>query len=181
MKNKIYLLAIIMLIITKSFGQDPIFTQSLLVPETINPAFTGYLNTYHAGLLHRRQWPNGNRRIDTDFAFLNKDITDHAGLGFTILKHKEEFTNYTYLQFNIDYSYVIEFNNDWFLRLGLESGYGTKNFNFGNLLLEDQININDGSIGNPSNDPILDNAKENINFIDFSAGFLIMKEDLKIG
>jgi hypothetical protein len=38
------------------------------------------------------------------------------------------------------------FGYDWRLRLGLEAGYGSKNFNFTSLLFEDQINTNDGSI-----------------------------------
>jgi hypothetical protein len=36
-----------------------------LVPETLNPAFAGTLTEY-TGLIHRSQWPNENREIDTE-------------------------------------------------------------------------------------------------------------------
>ena len=52
-------------------AQDPIFTQYFLVPESLNPAFTGTLVTGYMGIIHRSQWPNENRRIDTDYAFIN--------------------------------------------------------------------------------------------------------------
>ena len=43
-----------------SRAQDPIFTQYSLVPETINPGFTGFQYDWRAGLIHRRQWPDGD-------------------------------------------------------------------------------------------------------------------------
>jgi hypothetical protein len=67
------------------------------------------------------------------------------GLGLTILNQREVFTNYNYVQVNGVYSDNVNLN-DWRLRLGLEAGYGSKNFNFTSLLFEDQINTNDGSI-----------------------------------
>lgn len=181
MKLKIILVIVLGFLAGDLKAQDPIFTQAFLVPETMNPAFTGYLYTLHGGLLHRRQWPNGNRRLDTDFAFINKDITDHAGLGITLLNHHEQFTNYNYLQLNLAYAYVVEFESDWFLRLGIEPGFGIKSLNFDNLLLEDQINSADGSINGPSNDPAAYYNKEKITFFDVSAGFLVHKDEFRFG
>ena len=70
MKSKIIALFIV-LCSFQANAQDPIFTQYYLVPETLNPAFTGIANTWNAGLVHRRQWPDGNRKIDTQYAYLN--------------------------------------------------------------------------------------------------------------
>lgn len=162
-------------------AQDPIFTQYFLVPETINPGFTGFLDTWHVGVLHRTQWPDGNRRLDTEYAFVNTAVGERAGLGATILSHREEFTNYNYLQANATYAYSIELNEDWNFRPGLEAGFGQKSFGFGNLLLEDQINLNDETISSGSVDPGVLGFKNKINFFDVSAGFVLDKENVWFG
>jgi len=65
--------------------------------------------------------------------------------------------------------------------LGLEGGFGRKDFNFGNLLLEDQININDGSISGSSIDPGYLRTNNQINFVDFSFGVLVDEENAWFG
>jgi type IX secretion system PorP/SprF family membrane protein len=146
-------------------AQDPVFTQFLLVPETLNPAFTGAASSWNAGLLHRSQWPDGNRRIDTQYGFANNLVDDNIGIGLTVLNHREVFTDYNFFQINGAFSYRVDINRDWRLRLGIEGGYGRKDFNFGNLLLEDQININTGAISGSSIDPGYQKNKNNINFV----------------
>src|SRR5665647_1898716 len=81
-------------------AQDPVFTQFFLIPASLNPAFTGTLVTGYTGLIHRSQWPNENRRIDSEYAFINGPIGTkrNMGLGLTILNQREVFTNYNYIQ-----------------------------------------------------------------------------------
>lgn len=162
-------------------AQDPIFTQFFLVPETLNPAVTGLANTWNAGLIHRRQWPDGTRKIDTQYGFANNLVTDAIGLGATFLNHHEEFTNYNYSQFNGAFSYALELDYDWQIRFGLQAGYGQKNYNFKNLLLEDQINFNDETISSGSVDPGVLNYSDTIDFFDVSAGFLVVNENAWFG
>jgi type IX secretion system PorP/SprF family membrane protein len=161
----------------QSNAQDPVFTQFTIMPETLNPGFTGFQYNWRAGLLHRRQWPDGNRVVDTDFGFVNKMVGEHAALGMTILNNREAFTNYNFLQVNMAYSYNAEIDYRWNFRPGLEVGYGRKSYNFRNLLLEDQINSNTGAISNSSIDLGVLNQKDNINFFDISAGFVIDNEE----
>jgi type IX secretion system PorP/SprF family membrane protein len=164
-------------------AQDPIFTQYFLVPETLNPAFAGTLITGYAGLIHRSQWPNETRRIDTEYAFVNGPIGPerNMGLGLSILNQREVFTNYNYVQVNGVYSYNVNLNDDWRLRLGLEAGYGRKNFNFSSLLFEDQINTNDGTTSGGSVDPGALNANEKIDFLDISSGLLLYSDKAWFG
>jgi type IX secretion system PorP/SprF family membrane protein len=159
-------------------AQDPVFTQFFLIPETLNPAFTGTLVTGYTGLIHRSQWPNENRRIDTEYAFVNGPIGRERdmGLGLTILNQREVFTDYNYLQINGVYSYNVNLNDEWRFRLGIEAGYGHKNFNFSNLLLEDQININDGTINGGSVDPGILHSNDQVSFFDFSSGILLYSD-----
>jgi hypothetical protein len=62
-----------------------------LVPETLNPAFAGTLITGYTGLIHRSQWPNETRRIDTEYVFVNGPIGPerNMGLGLSILNQRE--------------------------------------------------------------------------------------------
>ncbi len=166
---------------SKTFAQDPLFTQYFLVPETINPAFTGYLDTWHAGVLHRTQWPDGTRRIDTEYAFVNAAVGEMAGLGVTILNHREAFTNYNYLQANAVYAYRVALDYDWSLRAGIEVGYGQKSFGFNSLTLEDQIDLNNETINDGSVDPGVIGVNNKIEFFDFSAGVVVDKEDVWMG
>lgn len=181
MKFKLFIYLLFTLITITVKAQDPVFTQFMLVPETINPAFTGIANAWNAGILNRRQWPDGNRRMDTRYAYANNMVTDQLAVGGTVLNHHEVFTNYNYFQLNGAVSYRVELDYEWRLRMGLEGGYGRKNFNFGNLLLEDQINVNDGSISGGSIDPGVLNGGDKIDFWDFSFGVVIDKENAWFG
>lgn len=181
MKLKFYILLLSVISFIEVKAQDPVFTQFLLLPETLNPVFTGSASSWNAGIIHRRQWPEANKRIDTQYGFANNLVTDNLALGITILNQKETFTNYNYFQFNGAVSYRVDLNYNWRLRLGLEGGFGRKDFKFRNLLLEDQININDGSISGSSIDPGYLRSNNQINFVDFSFGVLVDEENAWFG
>ncbi len=161
----------------KMEAQDPIFTQYFLVPETLNPGFSGFEDASYFGLIHRTQWPSLDLRVDTEYVFFNSWIEDVGGIGFSIVNQHENNTNYNHLQGNVNFAYHVELSNDWFFRPAIEVGFGAKSFNFGNLVLADQININSGTINPNSSDPLAMNANRKINFVDFTAGFVLDKKN----
>ncbi len=179
MKIKRTLLILILTISSRLVAQDPVFTQFYLFPQTLNPGFTGLLEDWHVGAVHRTQWPNELRQIDNDFLFANNATGLNGGLGVTVLSSREKFTKYSLTQINGAYSYKIQLNNNWNFRPAIEVGLGRKNFNFNGLILEDQINPTTGEIMGPSSDPSLINS--DINYFDFSAGFIFDTEDLWLG
>lgn len=158
-------------------AQDPIFSQYFLVPETLNPGFSGFEDASYFGLIHRTQWPSLDLRVDTEYVFFNSWIEDVGGIGFSIVNQHENNTNYNHLQGNINFAYHVELSNDWFFRPAIEVGFGAKSFNFSNLVLADQININSGTINPNSSDPLAMNANRKINFVDFTAGFVFDKKN----
>ncbi|MBX9807472.1 MAG: PorP/SprF family type IX secretion system membrane protein [Flavobacteriaceae bacterium] len=178
-------------------AQDPVFTQYYFVPETQNGAFTGTINTLNTGILHRTQWPDGSRRLDTEYAFINGSVGNlsedsrpydsnlqNIGIGITVLNQHEVFTNYNYTQINGVTSLNLDldnFSSGLRLILGLEGGYGLKNFNFKSLLFEDQINTDTGGINGGSADPSLLYLKSKVNFFDISSGFLLYDENFWVG
>lgn len=180
MKNKLILLVIFLTITTNVKAQDPIFTQYFMVPETLNPGFTGFLETTTAGILHRTQWPDLNFRVDTDFSFFNTWIDEiNSGVGVNIMNHREKFTNYSFTEINFNYAYRVQLSDEWFFRPAIALGFGNKSYGFQNILLEDQINIGSGTINTSSIDPMLLNEK--LWFLDFSAGMIFNNENTWFG
>lgn len=161
-------------------SQDPIFTQFFMIPETLNTSFTGGKKTTRAGIIHRTQWPGINFSINTQFAFVDNWFEEvNSGLGISVLNHKETSTRYNFTQVNLNYVYEIQISNEWYFRPSLSFGFGTKDFGFQNLLLEDQINIFQGIINPTSSDLI--NLSENRLFFDFSSSFMVYNENSWVG
>ena len=65
-------------------------------------------------------------------------------------------------------------------RPSISFGYGSKDFGFQNLLLEDQINIFSGIINNTLQ-LILLSLNESVRFVDFSASVLFNNENSWVG
>jgi type IX secretion system PorP/SprF family membrane protein len=169
-----------MLFVSTTYSQDPIFTQFFMVPETLNTGFTGAKGSTNAGIIHRTQWPGIDFSINTQYAYINNWFEEiNSGLGISILNHKETKTRYNFNLANINYSYAVQLNDDWYFRPSLSLGFGSKDFGFNNLLLEDQVNIFSGIINTTSIDPILLN--NTINFFDFGAAMLFNNENSWFG
>lgn len=179
MKVRFLILFITICLCAKSEAQDPIFTQYFLVPETINPGFSGFEDATYFGLLHRTQWPNLNLRVDTEYAFFNTWVENIGGLGFSILNQHENVTSYNHLQGNLNYAYHVKLRNEWYFRPAIEVGFGTKSYNFRNLVLSDQINIGSGTVNPITSDVFALNANRNIMFFDFTTGFVFDKKNTR--
>lgn len=161
-------------------AQDPIFTQYFMVPQTVNPAFTGFMETTSVGVLHRSQWPDAKLKINSDYAFLNTWAEEmNSGLGVSFLSQRESFTDYSLSLVNASYCYRVEISDDWYFHPALEVGYGSKSYGFQNLILEDQLNIDTGTIDPTSIDRLALNEK--IGYFDVGAGVLFNNEDCWIG
>lgn len=174
------LIICIFLISFNGFAQDPIFTQFFMIPETMNPGFTGGKKTTRAGIIHRTQWPGLNFSINTQFAFVDNWFEEvNSGLGISVLNHKETSTRYNFTQVNLNYVHEVQLTYDWFFRPSLSFGLGQKKFGFQNLLLEDQINLFQSVINPTSIDPI--NLNENSMFFDFSTSLMFYNEHSWIG
>lgn len=164
------------------YAQDPIFTQSNYIQETINPGFSGFEDNdrISAGILSRTQWPNLDLKVSTQYFYINKSYENSYssayGLGFNALWQNEAVTNYNYYQVNVNYVHRVNLNGGWFFRPAVEVGFGLKDVRFNSLTLADQININTGVINPVSVDPFSGNT-ENVRFFDISSGFVFEKEE----
>ena len=177
MKN--ILVILLLFIFSEIRGQDPVFTQFYASPTILNPAFAGSRNSTRFSAGYRNQWRGVNSKINTFYASGDGFVGPiNSGVGVNLINQKEELTNYSYTQVNLLYSFHIKLNDDWSLFPGMSFGYAFKQFDFGGLLFEDQIDLNSGNI-NPTNDEIYD--KNNINFFDLSAGIVLYHTNTWIG
>lgn len=178
MKIKIIFLALLWF--GAAQAQDPIFTQYFMAPQSLNPGYTGFMETTHIGVLHRTQWPDSQLKINTDYAFVNAWADEmNSGIGVSFLSQRESFTNYRLSQVNASYAYKVQLENDWYFIPGIEAGYGSKTYGFQNLVLEDQLNIGNGSVDPRSIDPLV--ANDRVNFFDISAGMVVHNENAYLG
>tara|TARA_B100001093_G_scaffold130093_2_gene122682 strand:+ start:2235 stop:3212 length:978 start_codon:yes stop_codon:yes gene_type:complete len=174
------LILILVLISFYGISQDPIHTQFFMVPETLSSSFTGAKQSTRAGIIHRTQWPGLNFSINTQFAFIDNWFEEiKSGVGISVLNHKETTTRYNFTQINLNYAYRFSISDEWNVRPSISIGYGSKDFGFQNLVLEDQINIFSGIINANSIDPI--NLNESVRFIDFSTSVLFNSENSWVG
>ena len=173
---KFKIIALLLICFCKNVeAQDPIFSQYFLIPETMNPGFSGFMETTYAGIIHRTQWPELDLKINTQYAFINTyNDRMNSSFGLSILNQHENITNYNHSQINLNYAYKIRIDRDWYFRPAIEIGYGLKSYAFQNLILADQINIGNGTINTSTIDPILLNDK--ISFFDFTSGLLFHNE-----
>lgn len=177
---KRYFLIILFFAFGEAYSQDPIFSQTFLVPETINTSFTGALRSTKLGAIHRSQWTSFGIKVNTNFAYLDTWVEGiKSGVGISFLNHSESNNQYSFNQINFNYALGIQISDSWYFRPSISLGIGSKDYGFQNLLLEDQINVNTGGINTGSIDPILLN--EQTNFFDFSSSILFNNENSWFG
>ena len=161
------------------YAQDPVFTQFNSIPTLLNPSFSGAGGESRISSGYRVQWPNEGYQIKTQYAsFDTWNESMNSGLGVSIRNHTEQLTHYNFTQVDLSYAYHVRLTKEWTLFPALSVGYGIKNFNFQGLLLEDQIDIQNGTI-NPTFDPLINSNQ--IHFVDVSTGFLLYNEKTWLG
>jgi type IX secretion system PorP/SprF family membrane protein len=162
------------------FSQDPIFTQFTNVPETLNPSFAAVDGSTKVNIAHRTQWSGLNYNLSSQFANFSTYVEGiNSGFGISLLNILETQTRYRFTQANINYAYRVELADGWAFMPSLSIGFGSKDFSFDSLILEDQIDIPNSTTNIDSVDPILLNASTN--FFDFSVGGLITNDRFWFG
>lgn len=180
MNDRLILIFVLFVCVWNTKAQDPVFSQSFFIKQTLNPAFVGFQEETFIGAIHRTQWPTLDLKVDTDYVFFNTWKEDiNSGLGISVMNQREQFTRYSLSQMNLSYAFRIQIDSDWYLRLALDAGLGFKSVAFQNLVFSDQFDIITGSISNTSADPSLFN--DQVYYPDLSAGMMFNNESTWIG
>lgn len=145
-----------MLLLCFSLGlhaQDPILTQSQMVPMYYNPGFTGAFDgTYRVGLQYRDQWrryleePITTWSVYGDFSFkapfMSLDNEDRMGAGIQFNTDRVgpfDF-NTNAIGLNLAYHKSLNPRAKEFISLGLSFGVLQKSVNYTNLTFGDEFN-----------------------------------------
>lgn len=161
-------------------AQDVVFTQSFLVPETINSSFAGANRGLKSGAVFKSQWRSSALKVSSNFAFIDTWFERFkTGIGVSFLNQKENGSNYTFNQVNLNFAMAFQINDNWFFRPSISAGFGFKSYGFQNLLFEDQINLNGSFLNTPTNDPSI--LKTQRSFTDISSSILFNNENSWIG
>ena len=161
-------------------AQDVIFSQTFLVPETLNTSFTGAIRSTRVGAVYKSQWRNVALKTNSNYVFVDTWFEGFkTGVGISFLNQTESISSYTFNQVNLNYAMAFQISDKWYFRPSISAGFGMKNYGFQNLLLEDQINLNTSVINTSTIDPLLLNEQRN--FFDFSSSILFNNEDSWVG
>jgi len=167
---------LLLLLYVNIYSQDVAFTQSFMVPESINPSFSGFNESTKFGLIYKnQQWNGFDFNVNSEYMFFDDWYPDlNSGVGISFINHQETFTKYSLKQLNISWTYNVKINYYWNFRPSITFGFATKDFGFDNIVFEDQINIYQNIISLNTYDPIA--FDENTRYADFGASFLIYND-----
>jgi len=155
-----------------ALGQDYTYSQFYADPLYLNPALAGSEYCPRISINYRNQWPalpgsfvSSGVSYDQYVDFL------HGGLGVMVNYDKSGEASITRSQINAIYAYNLFVNNEIMANLALEAGFGQNGVNWNDLIFGSQIDPASGNILPPSPQP--GDFNGNVNYLDFSGGFLV--------
>lgn len=171
----IYLLLFVLSLCTIR-AQDPIFSQFHASPLHLNAALSGLSESPTIHLNYRNQWPG----IQNAYATYSASYSQYApslrsGFGMLVLADVAGNGIYNTTQAGAFYSYDIRFDEDFYVRIGMEGHFVNKRLNWSKLLFLDQIDPEFGAVGPGGQTP--PSAEEvgypSISYFDVGAGILV--------
>ena len=185
MKNlikSVIIFAGFMFIVKTVNAQDPAFSQFYSNHLYLNPAFAGAKNggCPTASLHYRDQWPGIGRTYVTYSASFDQHV-DALGGGLGILVHQDQSGLGNLNTFNASaiYSYHLEVNRDFDMKVGFEASYRMLNLNWDDLTFGDMIDPTYGFIYTTEEDIV--NNPSHVEYPDFSTGFLGYTDNMFFG
>ena len=90
-------------LVTKSFAQDPGFTQFNSVPTYLNPAFTGSTKQQRFALAYRNQWPGVNKTYTSYLASYDYNLANYnSGIGAYVMQDQAGSSNLSNTQLGLN-------------------------------------------------------------------------------
>lgn len=153
LRSCVKILILLCLLQTVSFAQGVHFSEFRLLPNVINPAFTGFFEgDVRAGLVYRNQSPTYDQAFNTlgfgvDFSLLKqKTPSSIIGLGLHGYYDRAGAVNFTdnSLMLNFSYTQVLDKQYKYYLSFGLQSGFAFRSIDLSKASLEENFNGFDG-------------------------------------
>lgn len=175
-KRIIYLLLLLFIGFTDSFGQDPTFSQFYANALYLSPSFTGATSEYRFALNYRNQWPAIPGVFHTYSISFDKAMPSfNSGIGVLATYDVAGSGNLSTTNIGLLYSYDFNINKEWHIRPGVNFKFYYLGLDIGKLVFNSQIT---GSGTSPSiTPPPFDNVAD----VDFATSGLIYNERIWAG
>lgn len=180
--NRVFFSILFMVLATKSFAQDPQYSQYYAAPLFLNPAFAGSELATRIGVNYRTQWPGLDANFNTFSAYIDSYLEDYnVGVGFLATNDVEGAAGLHSTSLSGMVSYELRVADGAYFRPGFQATYMRRDIGFyENLIFANQINPN-----NPFG-PILPGTElagfgEPVNLLSLSLGGLFFTEDFWVG
>ncbi len=157
-------------------AQDVQFSQPYSAPMLLNPAFAGSSAATRFALNYRNQWPGLDHNYQAMGAgadFFVKEL--RGGLGISFVRDVAGTHKLSNTQVAVKYSQHIALSRWSNLAVGIEGGYGQRQFDSSKLLFADQV-INESNFSQDER-----GAFPATYYGDLSAGIMYYNEDLWVG
>jgi type IX secretion system PorP/SprF family membrane protein len=120
LKRLIYTVIIFYVVVLKSSGQDPTFSQFYANPLYLAPSFAGATEEYRFALNYRNQWPSVPGVFHTYSISFDKALLNYnSGLGILATYDVAGSGELSNTNIGLLYSYDFRFNDTWHIRPGV--------------------------------------------------------------
>lgn len=181
-------LIILILWVSTSFvlkAQDPVFSQFYHNPLGANPAFAGNTSGPLFHLNYRNQWPSFNSAYTTYALSYSQFFSRvRSGLGLRILHDQAGDGALQTTNLHASYAYRIKIRNGYFIKGGMEAGFGSMYVDWNRFTFGDAIDprvgpISPGGVRFPTSEVAPD--QNNRRYFDLGAGILIYNQHYYAG
>jgi type IX secretion system PorP/SprF family membrane protein len=132
-KSTVFLLLLLFAVWKASAQQDPMFTQYMHNPVSINPAYAGSRGTLNLVAMHRQQWVGIDGAPKTLTLSVNSPFVKYnIGLGLSLIYDEIGPVKQTGLY--ADYSYHLKLTERTKLAFGLKGGFNMYDINLQGLI-----------------------------------------------
>lgn len=162
-------------------AQDPVFSQFFASPLQLNPALTGTSEAPTIHLNYRNQWPQLSQAYVTYAASYNQLAPRlNSGFGISLLSDVAGNGIYNSTQIGLSYAYNLQFQENLYLRMGIESNFISKRLAWDKLIFLDQLNVETGAFdANGNINPTFETQPNlNINYFDLGFGALFYSKHI---
>lgn len=130
-----------------AWGQDVQYSQYYANPIYLNPALVGSTGLTRLGVNFRNQWPALDQTFIAYTAYVDHyEERWNSGFGLILQGANESFTETTWNEVGLAYSYRLRLSTNSFIQAGMQGSFIARDAYFGRVVLGSQLDINRGSI-----------------------------------
>ena len=139
-KKVIIYFAVCLSVFSKSFGQDPTFSQFYANPLYLAPSFAGATEEHRISMSYRNQWPAVSRTYNTYSVSYDRDISSfNSGIGVLATHDVAGQGDLGTTNIGLVYSYDFNLNSEWHIRPGVNFKFSYLGINIFKLVFNSQM------------------------------------------